>query len=148
MKVRALIILIAALAIAVPSALAWAGRPSAAPPKAPNPGAPPPAWIETKAKSAWLAYGSYCWKTACVDMIPPNTRPDLPAFAVKRGATVRVHLGFAAKSITVSIGNTTIRPALDATKRIASWKDTRGGILTVSARAAGDASYVARLRVT
>jgi hypothetical protein len=81
-------------------------------------------------------------------MIPPNSRPDLPTFALSRGAIVRVHLGFHAKSITVSIGTRTIRPTLDATKRIASWKGLRGGILTVSVRSLGGASYVARLRVT
>src|SRR6266849_6917428 len=93
-----------ALALTVPAALAWPGRPGVPPPK----GAPPPAWIETSAKSAWLAYGSYCWKTACVDMIPPQSRPDLPAFGVKRGGTVRVHLGFTAKSVSVSLDNRAI----------------------------------------
>ena len=136
------------MAVLAPTALAWAGRPAGPPPKPPNPGAPPPAWIETQARSAWLAYGSYCWRTACVDMIPSDSRPDLPTFAVKRGTTLRVHLGFAATSITVSLGARTIRPTLDATKRIASWRAVRGGILTVSARGTGGASYVARLRVT
>jgi hypothetical protein len=100
-----------------------------------------------QAMSAWLAYGSYCWKTACIDMIPPQSRPDLPAFAVKRGGTVRVHLGFTARSVGVSIDKRAIRVKLDATKRIASWSATRGGVLTVFARTAGDASYIARLRV-
>jgi hypothetical protein len=143
---RALIVL-AALAVAVPAALAWPGRPAQPPPMPPNPGGPPPAWIEAQAKSAWLAYGSYCWKTACVDMIPPQSRPGLPAFGVKRGGTVRVHLGFPAKSVSVSLDRRAIRVKLDATRRIASWSATRGGVLTVFARTAGDASYVARLRV-
>jgi hypothetical protein len=146
MKVRSLV-LVTALAIGVPAALAWPGRPASRPPRPPNGGAPPPAWIETQAKSAWLAYGTYCWNTGCVDMIPPQSRPDLPIFGVTRGRTVRVHLGFAAKSISVSLDKTAIRAKLDATRRIASWSATRGGILTVSARATGDASYVARLRV-
>jgi hypothetical protein len=146
MKVHVLI-LASALAVAVPSAHAWPGRPSSAPPKPPNSVAPPPAWIETTTRSSWLAYGSYCWKTACVDMIAPNTRPDLPVFAVKRGSLIRVHLGFAAKSITVSVGNKALPTMRGATKRIASWKATRGGILMISARATGDTSYVARLRV-
>ena len=141
------LVLVAALAVAVPAALAWPGRPATPPPKPPNAGGPPPAWIETQAKSAWLAYGSYCWKTACVDMIPPQSRPDLPAFAVEPGRTVRVRLGFAAKSVSVSIDKRAVRARLDATKRIASWSATRGGLLTVFARAAGDASYVARLRI-
>jgi hypothetical protein len=117
------------------------------PPKPPNAGTPPPAWIETQTKSAWLAYGGYCWKTSCVDMLPPDSRPDLPTFGVASGRTVRVHLGFIAKSINVSIDTRRIRASLDPAKRIVSWRALRGGILTVSGRAAGDASYVARLRV-
>ena len=132
-----------ALALTVPAALAWPGRPGAPPPK----GAPPPAWIETSAKSAWLAYGSYCWKTSCVDMIPPQTRPDLPVFSVKRGRLVRVHLAFTPANITVSLDSRTVKAKLDAAKRILSWSATRGGILNVFARAKGDASYVAHLRV-
>ena len=143
---RALVVL-AALAVAAPAELAWPGRPTKPPPKPPNAGGPPPAWIQTRAKSAWLAYGSYCWKTACVDMIPPQSRPDLPALGVKRGGTVRVHLGFTAKSVSVSLDKRAVRAKLEATRRIASWSATRGGVLTVFARAAGDASYVARLRI-
>src|SRR5262245_60285680 len=117
MKVLALL-LVSALALGVPSALAWAGQPAGAPPKPPNPGAPPPAWIESQAKSAWLDYGNYCWKTSCVDMVPPNSRPDLSTFVVLRGRLVRVHLGFAAKSVTASIGNKPIRTRLDMTRHI------------------------------
>jgi hypothetical protein len=80
-------------------------------------------------------------------MIAPQSRPDLPAFAVRRGGTVRVHLGFAAKSVSVSLDKMGIRNKLDATRRIVSWSVSRGGVLTVSARAAGDASYVTRLRI-
>jgi len=146
MKMRALVVL-AVLAVAVPAAFAWPGRPTKPPPKPPNADAPPPAWIETPARSAWLAHGSYCWKTACVDMIPPQDRPDLPVFGVKRGRTVRVHLGFTAKSVSVSVDKRSIAMKLDTTRRIASWNATRGGVLTVFARTAGDASYVARLQI-
>jgi hypothetical protein len=141
------LVFIAALGVAAPAAFAWPGRPTKPAPNPPAEGAPPPAWIETQAKSAWLAWGSYCWKTACVDMIPPQSRPDLPTFEVKRGSVVRVHLGFAAKSVSVSVGNRAVTPKLDTTKTIASWSATRGGILTIFLRKAGDASYVARLRV-
>lgn len=146
MTLRALAIF-TALAIAAPTALAWPGRPAKPPPKPPNAGGPPPAWIESQAKSAWLAYGSYCWATTCVDMIPPQSRPNLPAFVVRRGRTIRLHLGFAAKSVSVSIDTRAVRAEVNVTKRIISWNATRGGVLTVFARAAGDASYVARLRL-
>lgn len=146
MKVRALILIVGLTAFA-PVALAWPGRPSSPPPKTGLAGAPPPAWIETKTKSVWLLYGSYCWKTSCVDMIPPETRPGLPVFTVPRGTLMRIHLGFRAKSASISVDKKPIRVKLDPTKRIISWPASRGGILMVSARAAGDASYVARLRI-
>ncbi len=151
MRMRLALVGLAALVL-VPAALGWSGRPSTPPPKAPNPGGPPPAWIETQSKSAWLAFGSYCWTTAgvgaCVDMIPPQSRPDLPVFRVARGRTVRVHLGFAAKSASVNVGGRVVRARLAVNRRVLSWSATRGGILTVFARpSAGDASYVARLRL-
>jgi hypothetical protein len=146
MKLRALILLTAFAAFA-PVALAWPGRPSAPPPKTGIAGAPPPAWIETKSRSAWLLYGSYCWRTSCIDMIPPETRPGLPVVVVPRGTLVRIHLGFRATSASVSVDKKTIRPQVDPTRRIISWPAGRGGILLVFVRAAGDASYVARLRV-
>jgi hypothetical protein len=147
MNIRVAIALIAA-ALLAPAALAWPGKPAKVPPKPPNPGAPPPAWIETQSRSTWLAYGSYCWRTTCVDMIPPQTRPDLPLVAVKRGRTVRVHLGFSVRSARVSLGGRVVRASLDVTRRVVSWQAARGGIVTVFARPeAGDASYHARLRL-
>ena len=142
-----LLVALAAAALLAPAALGWPGKPAKAPPKPPNPGAPPPAWIESKSKSAWLAYSSYCWKTTCVDMIPPQARPDLPSFAVKRGTTVRVHLAFRAKGVTVSVDKNVVAARIDTTRRVVSWKASRSGILTVFARTAGDAGYVARLRL-
>jgi hypothetical protein len=139
---------LSALAFAVPAALAWPGAPTAPPPTPPSSAAPPPAWIETQATSAWLFYGSYCWKTQCMDLIPPETRPGLPTFTVARGRIVRVHVRFAARSATVSIDRRKVSTTFNARTRIVSWPASRAGILTVSARAAaGDASYVARLRV-
>jgi hypothetical protein len=141
-------IALAVLLLAAPAALAWPGRPTTPPPTPPSAGAPPPAWIETQAKSAWLFYGSYCWKTMCVDLIPPETRPGLPTFRAARGRLVRVHLGFTARSAAVSIDRHKVSTNFDARTRILSWSAARAGILTVSTRAAaGDASYVARLRV-
>jgi hypothetical protein len=140
--------LVAALAIAVPAALAWPGQPKTPPPTPPLPVAPPPAWIETQAKSAWLFYGVYCWKMTCADLIPPETRPGLPVFIVARQQTLRVHLRLDATAATVSINQRKVPAKLDARTRIISWSATRGGILTILARApAGSASYVARLRV-
>ena len=96
----------------------------------------------------WLFYGTYCWKTTCVDLIPPETRPGLPVFAVLRGQKLRVHLGFAASSATASIDRRKLTVKLDASRHIIAWSAGRAGILTISARASsGSASYVARLRI-
>jgi hypothetical protein len=143
-----LVFVFATIAVAVPAALAWPGAPRTPPPPMPMPGAPPPAWIETQAKSGWLFYGTYCWKTACITLIPPETRPGLPVFAVKRGQVLRVHLGFTATSACVSVDRRKVSAKLDASRHIVSWSAGRAGILAVSARAsAGSPSYVARLRV-
>lgn len=141
-----------ALALGVPAALAWPGRPATPTPKAPSSVAPPPAWIETSATSAWLAYGSYCWtggrKATCADMIPPQSRPDLPVFSAKRGRVLRVHFSFKASSASVSLDGHAARAKLSSTRRVVSWSASRDGILTVFVRVpGGDASYHARLRL-
>jgi hypothetical protein len=148
MKRQVPFIVVATIAIAVPSALAWPGEPRTPPPKKPMPGAPPPAWIETEAKSGWLFYGTYCWKTACITLIAPETRPGLPVFTVRRGQMLRVHLGFAATSVSVSVDRRKVAAKLSASRSIISWGAHAPGIVTVSARAsAGSPSYVARLRL-
>src|SRR5712691_5956673 len=78
----------------------WPGRPKGDPPRLHQKG-PPTAWIETPTRSTWLAYGSYCWTTLCVDMVPPAMRKDIPRVAVKRGDAVRVHLSFAPSTAAV-----------------------------------------------
>lgn len=150
MKRLALVWLVAA--VCVPAALAWPGRPAGPAPTPPNPGAPPPAWIETAQKSAWLAYGSYCWggsgRAACVDMLPVQTRPDLPLVRAARRATLRIHLALRNPKTTLTVAGKPVRIKVDATRRIVSWQATGGGILQLSVRAAGGtASYVARLRL-
>jgi hypothetical protein len=143
-----LAIMLTAFAVATPAALAWPGLPMAPPPVRPSSGAPPPAWIESNARSAWLFYGSYCWKTTCVDLIPPETRPGLPTFTVAPGHAIRVHLRFAANAATVTVGRRKASTRFTARTRTVSWSATRAGIVTVFAKsAAGDASYVARLRI-
>jgi len=106
---------------------------------------PPPAWIETTAGDRWLAFGSYCWKTLCADFIPPEMRPELPRITLRRGETVRFHVGFAPRSLTLGVGGKTFKLAA---RRVSSWRAVRGGLATLHARAAsGSASYVARLRL-
>ncbi len=56
---------------------------------------PPPAWIETRAGSFWLAYSTYCWKTVCADYIAPTcTEPMIPELVVTRDEKVTLHLRF------------------------------------------------------
>jgi hypothetical protein len=146
----ALVLALLAALVVVPAALGWHGRPRTAPPKAP--GGPPPAWIETASRSAWLAFGSYCWTSGgvgkCADMIAPQSRTDLPVVRVARGRTLRVHLGFPAKSVSVSVRGRVLPARLSSNRRVVSWRAARAGILTVFVRpTSGDASYHARLRL-
>lgn len=129
----------------------WAGRPSSPPPKLGSvTDGPPPAWIESRTRSWWLAYTSFCWKTSCVDFIPPERREDLALIRVRRGASLRLHLGFTPAKLSVSIGTgsgTGIRQL--QRKRTVTFTPWRSGFVFVSARAStgGDAAYVARIRL-
>jgi hypothetical protein len=145
-------VLLAGAATAGSIAGSWPGRPASPPPKlGAGTKGPPPAWIESRTRSWWLAYSSYCWKTTCVDFIPPQNRPDLPTIFVRRGSALRLHLGFRPRelSITVQSGHNRKQTKLRA-EPVARFTPSRSGLLTVFARpatAGGDATYVARLRV-
>lgn len=106
--------------------------------------APPPAWIEAGAVEKWLAYSSYCWKTACVDFVPPSMRKDIPVLTVRRGRLVKLHLRFEPAVLSVSQGAKTTRLA---SARVAAWRPA-AGLATFFARprTGGDASYVIRIR--
>jgi hypothetical protein len=126
----------------------WPGRPKADPPQLHQDG-PPPAWIETSSRSAWLAYGSYCWTTLCVDMIPPAMRKDIPTVSVRRDALVRVHLAFRPSKAQVLVihGDRTNTYKLRAA-RVLTWRPRRAGVVLIDARGReGSAAYLLRLRV-
>jgi hypothetical protein len=126
----------------------WPGRPKGDPPRLHQAG-PPPAWVETRAHSTWLAYGSYCWTTLCVDMIPPAKRKDIPALSVGPGATVRIHLSFVPHAANVVI----LRGAHPITlrlrpRRILVWRPRARGLALLDVRGArGSAGYLVRLRL-
>lgn len=126
--------------------LAAAGPPAGPPPRATDP-APPPGWLETGTTRRWLAYGSYCWSTVCADMVPPSLRHDIPTIAVRVGARLRFHLGFAPTKLELvrGLATTPLRAASAVTFRVRA----RGTyVLLLSARAtSGDASYLVRIRV-
>lgn len=128
---------------------ALAGYAAAAPPGPPPKvsganAAPPPAWVEAGVVEKWLAYSSYCWKTACVDFVPPAMRKDIPVLTIKRGRLVKIHLRFAPAELSVSQGAKTTRLA---PARVATWRPGTG-LATIIARpeSGGDASYLVRIR--
>ena len=106
---------------------------------------PPPAWTSAQGSERWLAYGSFCWRTACVDFIPPARRTDLPKLTARAGATIGIHLGFAPKSVRVRVLDTGQAYPL-AAARDTRWRVRGSGVILVEARGAnGSASYVARI---
>jgi hypothetical protein len=129
-------------------AATWPGPPAARPPKLSQSG-PPPAWIETHAKSSWLAYSSYCWKTTCADYVPPQSRTDLPVVVVTRGRTVRVHFAVALTQVHVTtFVRTKLKHATLRRGRTVNWTPTIAGVVSFDVRAvSGSASYVARVRI-
>ena len=129
-------------------AASWPGRPSTNPPRLQQPG-PPPAWIETHTNSRWLAYSTYCWKTTCVDFVPPASRPGLPTLKIVHGASVRVHFAVQPTEVKVALvqGSNGKRYNLRAA-RVVTWKPPASGVADFEIRApGGSASYVARLTV-
>lgn len=133
-----------------------AGGPTSPPPTvtdAPSP--PPPAWIETERGDYWLGFGSYCWGTACVDMVAPSCGSKfVPNVPVRRGEVVRFHIPFPPREVHLGLfadgrdaGGERVEP-----RRVVSWRVQRGGAVWLSARAkpgaaGADATYVACFRV-
>jgi len=114
---------------------------------------PPAAFLETPRGRVKLSPGTYCWTATnddgtgtgmCVDMVPPEHRPDLAEARVETGDRVTLHLGFTPKGrIHVTIGDVTrtFQPS-----DTVSWTVEQTGILSVFMYApAGDVSYDARL---
>jgi hypothetical protein len=105
-------LVLAIIVLATPPALA-AGR-SGTPPRPPprlHQQGPPPAWVETQSQSLWLAFSSYCWShrvgdnraAICADMMPPQSRTDLPALNVTRGRPLRFHLAFLPREVHLTL---------------------------------------------
>ena len=137
------------LATVALSSLALAGAALAVPPGPPPKVAgvavsPPPAWAESGTRAVWAAFGSYCWKTACVDMLPPAGRPDLPRLRAPAGSLVRLHLRFVPRRPVVTVGGRPV--AATVRSRVVSWR-ARAGIADVHVKGRyGSASYLVRLR--
>lgn len=110
---------------------------------------PPAAWIETAAGRSWLAFSTFCWKTACVDYLPPRSRTDLPLVRVKSATTAVIHFAFAARQVdaTTFVGTTLKHEKLPPGRSVA-WRPRWSGVVSFGVRGpAGSASYVLRVRV-
>lgn len=149
--IKTAVALIAALA-----ALALASGAAALPPGGPPAirgakVAPPPAWIAVGGRSAWLAFGSTCWKTSCIDFIPPPMRKDVPTVTAARGAVARLHFGFQPTKVTVAwITEDGLSKATALTAaRVTRWKLGKSGLAVIAARppSAGEATYLVRVRL-
>jgi hypothetical protein len=159
MRMASLLLLVSLLAV-VPAAAAgedWPGRPQSPAPHLAQQG-PPPAWVETRTKASWMAYGSYCWsapaagrtrKVVCADMVAPQSRTDLRAIVVPQRGLVRIHLGFLPRSahLTLFRGGSFKHDVL-APRRVMSWSAPAGGIASLDLAApAGAAAYLIKVRV-
>lgn len=118
---------------------------------------PPPAWVETSAGERWLNFSTFCWRSAsCADyeLAACKGRFHAPIIDMEEGETVRFHLGFKPKKVTLHLyaGGREDRPKREdlAPSLAPSWRVKRGQeiLLSVLPKAGGDASYVACLRFT
>jgi len=124
------------------------GAPAEPPPNASEPDAPPPAWFESSAGKVWLAYGSYCWASLCLDQVQASCDDmSTPAAQATAGETVRLHLRFKPTEATLSIENE--RPQRLPNKRTIPWDANASGLmqLFVRARGGGDVTYAACLTI-
>jgi hypothetical protein len=84
-----------------------------------------------------------------VDFVTPEIRKDLPVIRVRRGEVARFHFGFAAREVTLSVSENTLRSRSIRLRggQDVTWRVSRGGYLTIRMGVVpgGDASYVARL---
>lgn len=139
--------LLAALALVVLLVPASASaKPGTPPPNvAGTTSEPPPAWYSVGAPSWWLAYGSFCWTTACVDFLPPARRTDLPRVKARVGQNLGIHLGFDPRSVRVRVLATSASYPLVA-RRNTVWRIRASGLIVIETRGAkGTASYLARI---
>jgi hypothetical protein len=76
----------------------------------------------------------------------PAQRTDLPRFRAPAGTTVRLHLGFAPRTLTVQrLGGRPVKPTIS--KRVASWRLGSPGVYVVSANGPGQNSVSYAIRI-
>lgn len=121
--------------------------PTAPPPTVKGPvDPPPPAWVVTGSVTRWMAYGSYCWDSDCVDMVPPDQLPDVPSIVAPVDATVKFHLGFRPSRVELIFPGDERAVTLEAGREV-EWQVTRTGTVMVGTwrPGGGDAFYVVEL---
>lgn len=102
----------------------------------------PGATLDTGTARVPLAVSSWCAGTKCGAPLGAATRPAV----VRRGATVRLVLGFAPRTVSVIVGGAPVRSQRSGTE--VSWQATRAGGITVTVTASRlSVTYVGRLVV-
>jgi hypothetical protein len=101
---------------------------------------PPAAYVDTGAAHVPLAISSWCWAAKCGAPIARSRR----VATVRRGATVRIHLGFAPTQVALAVGGTRIKATIKGTD--VTWRARRAGGLSLTATGVrGFVTYVGRL---
>jgi len=148
-------LLILGVVAASAAAAGWRGPPRSPAPRLTQQG-PPPAWVETRTKTRWMAFSSYCWsapagartrKAVCADMIPPQSRTDLPTLIVRRGEVVRIHLAYVPRGVHLTLYRAmSFRHYVLPPRRVIAWRAAGTGVVALDVRAApGTASYLVRV---
>jgi hypothetical protein len=142
----------AALLAGAAFAHGWPGPPAGKPPRLTGIG-PPPAWVETRVRSCWLHFSSYCWKRrasrkVCVTMPPVQERADLGVLEARAGNVLRLHLAFRPREAHLTIyRGLRFRHYRLARRQILTWRAHGSGVIALDvAAAAGSASYLIRLK--
>jgi hypothetical protein len=101
---------------------------------------PPVAYLDTGAAHVPLTISSWCWAAKCGAPIARSRR----VATVRRGATVRVHLGFVPTQVALAVGGTRIVTTIHGSD--VTWRARRGGGLSLTATGVpGFVTYVGRL---
>ena len=101
---------------------------------------PPAAYVDTGAAHVPLAISSWCWAAKCGAPIASTRK----VVRVQRGATVRVHLGYAPTQAALTVGGVRVKPTIQGTEL--TWRATRAGGLSLTATGVrGFVTYVGRL---
>ena len=95
----------------------------------------------------WLAYGSYCWASLCVDKLQASCDDmSTPAAQATQVETVRFHLRFKPTETMLAIEDG--RPQRLPNRRTIPWGANASGLMQLFVRApGGDVTYAACLTI-